>query len=100
MSRALGGPAILASRITPVDGAVVYYVRHGDHVKIGRTTDLQSRLRSLYLDPDALLATEPGGQQLETQRHAQFADERVYANRELFNPSRRLLAHISALQPE
>lgn len=79
------------------DQSVVYYLRHGDHVKIGTTTNLERRLTSLYATPDALLATEPGDRELEQARHAQFAAERVYRNRELFNPSRRLLAHIGRL---
>lgn len=81
-------------------GAVVYYVRLGDHVKIGTTKNLQRRLESLYVshDPDALLGWEPGGEEVETMRHAQFGSERVWANRELFNPSPRLLAHIATLE--
>lgn len=80
----------------------VYYVRIGDHVKIGTTADLRSRMRALYVDhdPDLLLAIEPGNRQVETSRHAQFRDERVYFNRELFNPSRRLLQYIDALNQE
>lgn len=77
----------------------VYYVRLGDHIKIGTTNDLAKRLRSLYADhdPDLLLAVEPGGYSVEQYRHAQFSDERVWSNRELFNPSRRLLDHIADL---
>lgn len=82
-----------------LDGSVVYYVRLGDHVKIGTTVNLTLRLRALYLDHDAslLLAVEPGGFELEQIRHEQFDAERVHANRELFNPSPRLLAHIDSL---
>lgn len=78
---------------------VVYYVRMGDHVKIGTTRNLAQRLAQLYVDhdPTALLGSESGGRKLERQRHAEFADERAFANRELFNPSRRLLAHIESL---
>lgn len=75
---------------------VVYYVRIGEHIKIGTTADLARRMGELYVQPDALLATEPGGQRVEAQRHAEFADERF--NRELFEPSDRLLAHIEGLQ--
>lgn len=77
--------------------SVVYYIRIGDHVKIGTSINVSDRLRSFYLDESALLATEPGGYDLEKQRHREFADERVSTNRELFNPSRRLLAHIEEL---
>lgn len=77
----------------------VYYVRIGTHVKIGTTSDLRQRLRALYVDhdPSLLLAIEPGDGRVEARRHFEFRDERVYSNRELFNPSPRLLAHIDAL---
>ena len=74
--------------------AVVYYVRIGDHIKIGFTTQLRERMRALYADPLDLLATEPGGRVQEWARHRQFAEERVSPQRELFDPSPRLLAHI------
>lgn len=78
--------------------SVIYYVRIGDHVKIGTSTNVASRLRSFYIeDPAALLATEAGGHALEAQRHREFAAERVRPDRELFNPSPRLLAHIATL---
>jgi hypothetical protein len=75
---------------------VVYYVRMGELIKIGTTTHLARRMQELYAaEHGALLATEPGGQSLEAERHRQFADERQH--RELFNPSDRLLAHIDHL---
>lgn len=80
--------------------AVVYYVRIGDHIKIGFTTQLKSRMYSLYVEPLDLLATEPGGRTLEADRHRQFAAERVSPQRELFEPSPRLLAHIVRMADE
>lgn len=77
----------------------VYYVRIGDHVKIGYTINLRQRLGSLRVSEAALLATEPGGRERERKRHLQFAAERV-GRRENFNPSRRLLAHIEAIKAE
>lgn len=77
----------------------VYYVRIGDHVKIGYSVNLTQRLSGLRVSPDAVLATEPGGWELEQQRHREFAAERV-GRREDFNPSRRLLAHIDAIKQE
>lgn len=96
-------PTVQPLRSVPAGGdPVVYYVRLGDHVKIGTTTNLPARLSSLYIDhdPSALLATEPGGRPIEAERHYQFAAERVYHNRELFNPSPRLLDHIARLNAE
>lgn len=77
------------------DRSVVYYMRIGDHVKIGYTTLLPDRVRQLRLNPDAVLAVEPGWKEREAERHRQFAHERV-SRREDFNPSRRLLLHIDA----
>lgn len=83
--------------------SVVYYVRLGRHVKIGTTVDLAARMRALgqsHPPEDVeLLATEPGGHALEAQRHREFAPERADPTRELFNPSRRLLAHVDSLRP-
>lgn len=79
--------------------AVVYYVRIGDHVKIGTSTNLKMRLSQLRLDADAVLATEPGSYELERQRHREFDAERI-GRREDFNPSRRLLAHIETVRAE
>lgn len=81
------------------DQTVVYYVRIGDHVKIGYTCNLKQRLVALRVAEDAVLATEPGARELERRRHLQFADERV-GRREDFNPSKRLLAHLDALISE
>lgn len=82
---------------SPEDRSQVYYVRIGDHVKIGYSINMHQRLSALRVNRDAVLATEPGGRDLERQRHAQFAAERV-GRREDFNPSRRLLAHIEAVR--
>ena len=79
--------------------SVVYYVRLGDHIKIGTTTNLRARMSALYIDhnPDALLATEPGDRNVERERHNDFREDRAFSNRELFNPSPRLMAHIQRL---
>lgn len=77
--------------------SVVYYVRVGEHVKIGYTTYLPSRISQLRVDRDAVLAVEPGWKNREAKRHLQFADERQ-GRRENFNPSRRLMAHIDAIR--
>lgn len=75
----------------------VYYLRIGEHIKIGVTVNMKARLSQLRVDPDALLATEPGDAKLEAQRHREFANERV-GRRENFNPSRRLIAHIAEVR--
>lgn len=105
--RSLAEAKLIASRPHPDDptqpfAECVYYVRIGDHIKTGTTTDLRQRLRSLYVDHDSslLLAVEPGNVQVESRRHFEFADERLFVNRELFNPSRRLLSHINDIKRE
>lgn len=85
-----------AARAEREAGAIVYYLRIGDVIKIGFTTNLHQRLAGLRLNPSAVLATEPGGRDQEYRRHQQFADER-YGRREDFAPSDRLLAHIEHL---
>lgn len=78
--------------------AVVYYIaiRGSDRVKIGTTTNLRQRMVDLRADGEDLLATEPGGYEVERARHQQFADER-YGRREDFALSDRLTAHIASL---
>lgn len=78
--------------------AVVYYLDLGDRIKIGFTTNLPERVAALRLDQDVVMATEPGGRDVERRRHEQFADER-YGRREDFAPSDRLLQHIWSLRP-
>lgn len=79
--------------------SVVYYVRIGGYIKIGYTTKLRERMRSLRVDPDALLAIEPGGRDEERRAHAWFAPERI-GRWENFEPSARLLAHVEALREQ
>jgi hypothetical protein len=73
---------------------VVYYMRFGPVIKIGTTDDLRRRAQTLK--PDEVLAAEPGGRDLETKRHHQFARHR--AERELFFPAPELRAHIKRVQ--
>lgn len=50
----------------------------------------------LALAPDALLAVEPGGTQLEAARHAEFLTDRVpNGTKEWFFPTPAVLAHIA-----
>lgn len=74
---------------------VVYYAAIGDYIKIGYTTRLRNRLTTLRVD--RLLAQEPGGPELERQRHKEFTAERIDLRRENFRASDRLTTHIEAL---
>lgn len=72
--------------------AVVYYIRRGAMVKIGTTVDLRGRMAALL--PEEILATEPGDQKLEVQRHQTFRALRVPGQREWFYAGRELQDHI------
>lgn len=65
-------------------GPVVYFVSIGDHVKIGFSTNLKSRMktfRTSSADIQILLAV-PGDRQLERQMHILLDEQRI--ERELF----------------
>jgi hypothetical protein len=74
--------------------AVVYYARLGNRCKIGWTSDLVTRMKSIR--PEELLATEPGGQVTETERHHQFAALRVVG--EWFRYEGSLVEHVERLR--
>lgn len=78
------------------EGALVYYALIGDYIKIGFSTRLRNRLTTLRVDH--LLAIEPGGPEMERERHHDFAIERIDLRRENFRPSERLLDHIEHLR--
>jgi len=56
---------------------VVYFIAHGDRVKIGYTSNLKKRVNGLTLRPDNLLLALAGGPDLERALHARFANDRV-----------------------
>ena len=70
---------------------VVYYLRYGDRVKIGTTSNPRQRLAAIW--HDQLLAFERGDRKLERVRHIQFADDRQGG--EWFGLSDALRAHIA-----
>jgi hypothetical protein len=76
-------------------GAVVYYIRRGEYVKIGTTTNLKQRMRDLM--PDEVLAVEPGSYDLESTLHAQFAEIRFSPSMEYFKLTEELQEHIAAV---
>jgi hypothetical protein len=58
-------------------GDRVYFVRNGDRVKIGYTTNLRGRLGALCLRPDAVLLLLQGGKGLEAALHRYFSAYRI-----------------------
>lgn len=75
--------------------SVIYYVRIRDTIKIGYTSNMNSRMTS-GLMPDEIMAMEPGGRDLEKLRHSEFAHLKIRGER--FRPGDDLLAHIEMLR--
>jgi hypothetical protein len=74
---------------------VVYFIRGGDAIKIGRTSNLAARLRSLATAsavPLELLASVPGGRMEETRLHRQW--RHLHIRGEWFQASDELLCYI------
>lgn len=78
----------------PIEGSVVYYMRIGNRCKIGFSTNISTRLEAI--NPEELLATEPGGQAQETARHVQFRKLRTHG--EWFRYEDPLVEHVAKLQ--
>lgn len=72
----------------------VYYMRIGNRVKIGYTTNLRGRLASL--NPEELMTFEYGGIDRERARHQEFARLRTHG--EWFRYESPLVEHIAAIQ--
>lgn len=72
----------------------VYYLRCGRLIKIGMTTNLAARFSAIR--PNEILAIEPGGSELETSMHKEFAPLR--AGGEYFHPGPALQRHVEDLR--
>lgn len=95
----LGGPwepipRRLDHRYDRVNSPVVYYLRLDRLCKIGFTTNLPKRTKQL--PHDELLATEPGGMEVERHRHAQFRSLRH--RDEWFRYEADLQTHVESLR--
>lgn len=73
----------------------VYYLRIGDVIKIGTTSNLAQRLAN-YPPMAELLARERGGPELEVQRHTQFAGL-LRHGKEWFAADAKLLDFIASI---
>lgn len=71
----------------------VYYMRIGNRVKIGFSTNLIERVKTI--NPEELMAVEPGGQDVERRRHGQFCQLRTHG--EWFELEEPLTSHIARL---
>ena len=72
----------------------IYFVRIGQCIKIGYTTNVRQRMAKLR--PDAILATTPGTMRDEQALHHEFGE--YWTNGEYFRPGPRLLAHIDGVR--
>lgn len=77
---------------------VIYYVKISDYIKIGWTSDLQSRMRS-YPPNSVLLAVHPGSRADETKLHKRFAAHRTHG-REWYAPVPTVLHHIEQMKAQ
>lgn len=87
----------------PEPEPVVYYVTRIDKpglIKIGTTKDLRQRVAALGARGRTvnLVATEPGGRDVERQRHLEFSRLRVEG--EWFTYAAALIVHIHGLTGE
>ena len=73
---------------------VVYYLRHGDRVKIGTTANPRQRFAAIW--HEQVLAFERGDRRLEQRRHVPFAADR-FEGSEWFRMSRPLRRHIATV---
>lgn len=80
---------------TEIQG-VVYFIRSGTAVKIGKTLNIVQRMRDINAPEMELLATEPGYTRRERELHHQFRRHRL--NGEWFRLTQPLAAHINALR--
>lgn len=56
---------------------LVYFIRNGNRIKIGTSTELKRRIRTLALRADNVALLLDGDRRLERQLHKQFADLRI-----------------------
>jgi hypothetical protein len=73
---------------------VVYYLRHGDRVKIGTTANPRQRFGAIW--HEEVLAFERGDRRLERRRHEQFAADR-FERSEWFHLTPAIAAHIDVV---
>lgn len=55
----------------------VYFIRNGNRMKIGTTTELKRRIRTLALRAENIALLFEGGQSREREFHKQFAEHRI-----------------------
>ncbi|MFD9248487.1 GIY-YIG nuclease family protein [Streptomyces bottropensis] len=56
---------------------LVYFIRNGNRMKIGTTTELKRRIRTLALRPENVALLVNGDRRREREYHKQFAEHRI-----------------------
>lgn len=97
-ARALKAKVDETKRLAVHRPGTIYFVRIGDRIKIGFTTDLYRRMCQ-YPPNSELLAIHPGTPGLERQTHKQFAHH-LADGREWFRPNRELADHIEKVRKQ
>lgn len=77
---------------------IIYYLKVEDQVKIGFTTDLDTRLKA-YPPMAKLMATHPGTRSTERQMHDKFA-EHLAGRKEWFAEHQELESHIAGVRKQ
>lgn len=93
-SDAVGNPRHMRPKNPYAPVGEVYFMRFGDRVKIGFTTNLRKRLQGV--PNDELLASMPGSHHTETKTHQQFAHLRIVG--EWFSMGPDLMEFIEGLK--
>lgn len=89
-----GRPAYHQMTLAGVGESIIYYIRRGNLIKIGTTTEPATRFRALM--PDEILAFEPGSVAGEYLRHRQFGHLRCRG--EYFRSAPEILEHARQLR--
>ena len=92
------GPPPVRCPTYPSPPQVYYLGIAPDVVKIGYTVNLATRVRSIRRTLADVLATEPGGKDVEQKRHRQFAADRIGVWAEDFTLSAELAEHIQRMR--
>lgn len=70
-------PVAISQLLQGPHDPIVYFIAHGQRVKIGFTGNLKKRVTALALRPDSILLALDGGLDLERALHVRFDAERV-----------------------
>lgn len=85
---------VVDAELPPPRIDVVYYLRFGDRVKIGTTSNPRQRFASIA--HEEVLAFERGGRALEQRRHLEFGSDRLGTS-EWFALSQSIQHHIDVI---